>query len=71
MVLESIVRNHPLIDGNMRLGWIAGVMFLERNGLRVDAPQDAAYDLVIAIATGAMSYQESAAMLAAWTSTST
>ena len=71
VLLESIVRNHPLIDGNKRLGWIAAVMFLERNGLRVDAPEDAAYDLVIAIATGTMTYQESAAMLAAWTSTLT
>lgn len=71
VLLESIVRNHPLIDGNKRLGWIAAVMFLELNGLRVDAPLDDAYDLVIAVATGAMTYQESAARLAAWTSTST
>ena len=71
VLLESIVRNHPLIDGNKRLGWIATVMFLELNGLFVDAPLDDAYDLVIAVATGEMSYQESAARLAAWTSTST
>ena len=71
VLLESIVRNHPLIDGNKRLGWIATVMFLERNGRRVDAPLDPAYDLVIAVSTGAMSYPESAARLAAWTSTST
>jgi death on curing protein len=33
-------------------------------------PFDDACDLVIAVATGAMTYQESAARLAAWTSTS-
>lgn len=71
VLLESIVRNHPLIDGNKRLGWISVVIFLERNGFRVEAPLDAAYDLVIAVATGAMTYRESAARLAAWTSTST
>jgi death-on-curing protein len=71
VLLESIVRNHPLIDGNKRLGWIAAVIMLERNHRRVDAPLDDAYDLVIAVATGVMSYQESAARLAAWTSTST
>ncbi len=71
VLLESIVRNHPLIDGNKRLGWIAAVMFLERNRRRVEAPLDDAYDLVIAVSTGVMSYQESAARLAAWTSTST
>lgn len=71
VLLESIVRNDPLVDGNKKLGWIASVMFLERNGRRVDAPDGPAYDLVIAVSTGSMSYQESAARLAAWTSTST
>ena len=71
VLLESIVRNDPLIDGNKRLGWIVTVMFLERNGRRVDAPFDDAYDLVIAVSTGEMSYPESAARLASWTSTST
>ncbi|MGJ9422433.1 type II toxin-antitoxin system death-on-curing family toxin [Aeromicrobium sp. CF3.5] len=71
VLLESLVRNHPLIDGNKRLGWIATVIFLERNSMRVEAEFDAAYDLVIAVATGVMDYHESAARLAAWTSTST
>jgi death-on-curing protein len=60
-----------LIDGNTRLGWIATVMSLERNHLRVEAPFDDAHDLVIAVSTGVMEYQESAARLASWTSTST
>lgn len=67
VLLESIVRNHPLIDGNKRLGWIAAVTFYETNGIAVNAPFDDAYDLVIAVATGEMSYQESAAHLAGWT----
>lgn len=67
VLLESIVRNHPLIDGNKRLGWIAAVMFLEVNGQRVEAPFNDAYDMVIAVATGDMTYQKSAAMLARWT----
>lgn len=71
VLLESLVRNHPLIDGNKRLGWIAAVIFLERNALRVEAELDAAYDLVIGIAEGRVDYHESAARLAAWTSTST
>lgn len=45
-------------------------MALELNDLRVDAPFEDAYDLVIAVATGTMDYQESAARLAAWTSMS-
>jgi len=31
-----IVKNHPFIDGNKRVGWMAGIMFLEYNGIIVD-----------------------------------
>lgn len=67
VLLESIVRNHPLIDDNLRLGWIAAVMLIEQNGFRVDAPHDEAYDLVIGVAEGRLDYPVVAAALAAWT----
>lgn len=70
-LMESIVRNHPLVDGNKRLGWIAAKTFYVLNGVRLAAPHDAAYDLVIGIAEGQVDYQASAARLASWTSTST
>lgn len=67
VILESIVRNHPLVDGNKRLGFLATVVSCGRNDVMIDAPEDDAYDPVIAVATGAMDYHESAARLAAWT----
>lgn len=66
VLLESIVRNHPLVDGNKRLGWIAAVLFLARNGVRVHADHDDAYDLVIGVAEGRIGYEESADTLAGW-----
>ena len=51
-LLHSLVRNHSLVDGNKRLGWLATVVFFHINGWYVDAPDDDAYDLVIAIADG-------------------
>lgn len=51
-LLESLVRNHPLVDGNKRLGFLAVVVFLGLNGLELDAPDDDAYDMVIAVAEG-------------------
>ncbi|WP_147918086.1 type II toxin-antitoxin system death-on-curing family toxin [Ruania zhangjianzhongii] len=66
VLLESITRNRPLVDGNKRLGWTAVFVFYGLNGHRFDAPEDAAYDLVIAVATGRMSAEESAALLAGW-----
>ena len=66
-LLESIVRNHPLVDGNKRLGWIAMKTVYLLNGIQLAAPHDGAYDLVIAIAEGRIDYHQSAATLAQWT----
>jgi death-on-curing protein len=67
VLLESILRNHPLVDGNKRLGWMATFVFHGLNGLDLDAPEDDAYDLVIALATGAIGYAEAAERLGGWT----
>ncbi|WP_134663745.1 MULTISPECIES: type II toxin-antitoxin system death-on-curing family toxin [unclassified Amycolatopsis] len=66
VLLESIVRNHPLIDGNKRLGWMSMYVFYGLNGFDLDAPEDEAYDLVIATATGTLPYQSVAERLAEW-----
>ena len=65
-LLESIVRNHTLLDGNKRLGWLAIVVFFGLNGVDLDAPDDAAYEMVIAVSTGQMPLEEAAEGLAAW-----
>ena len=66
VLLESLVRNHALIDGNKRIGWLATVVFYGLNDIELEAPDDDAYELVIAIASGALSYPEAAANLARW-----
>ncbi|CCH76659.1 Death-on-curing family protein [Nostocoides japonicum T1-X7] len=68
VLLESLVRNRSLADGNKRLGWLATVVFYGLNDITLDAPDDDAYDLVIAVATGTATYRESATHLAAWRS---
>lgn len=65
-LLESLVRNHALLDGNRRSGWLAVVVFLGLNGIDLDAPDDDAYDLVIAVATGQMPIEGAANALASW-----
>lgn len=32
MLLESLTRNRPLVDGNKRLGWMAVFVFYGLNG---------------------------------------
>ena len=47
-LLQSIVKNHALIDGNKRLGWLATATFLEMNGVSVtQIPNDDVYDFVM------------------------
>lgn len=50
-LLHSVVRNHALIDGNKRLGWLATAVFLELNGIVVTGvADDDVYDLVMDVA---------------------
>jgi death-on-curing protein len=50
-LLQSIVNNHALVDGNKRLGWLATAVFLELNGLHAsNLPNDDVYDIVMWIA---------------------
>lgn len=66
VLLESLVRNHALVDGNKRLGWLAVVVFYGLNDIDLQAPDDDAYDLVIAIASGTAAYNEVAMRLSSW-----
>ena len=51
-LLQSIVNNHALVDGNKRLGWLATAVFLEMNGTKASrADNDDVYDLVLRVAS--------------------
>jgi death on curing protein len=66
-LLHSLARNHPLVDGNKRLAWLATYVFLEINGHPPLASQDDVFDLVMAVAAGTLDDLEKiAAELAAW-----
>jgi death-on-curing protein len=51
-LLHSLARNHPLVDGNKRLAWLATYLFCAKNGVELGPDDDPAYDLVIAVASG-------------------
>jgi death on curing protein len=51
-LLHSLARNHPLVDGNKRLAWLATYVFCAKNGVELDPDDDAAYELVVAVAAG-------------------
>ena len=41
-LLDTVVGNHPLVDGNRRLGWLGVVVFYGLNDVDLDAPHDPA-----------------------------
>ena len=51
---SSIVRNYPFLDGNKRTGFVIGILFLELNGYRFKASEQAAAQAVLALASGTM-----------------
>jgi len=57
-LFESLVRNHPLLDGNTRLAVVLTWTFLLNNGFRLEHTEDDAYDFTIAAASGELTLQE-------------
>jgi death-on-curing protein len=58
-LLQSIVNNHALVDGNKRLGWLATAVFLELNGFEAASiSNDDVYDLVLWVASTSPSLEE-------------
>lgn len=51
----SLVRNHPFVDGNKRIGYAAADVFLRINGMKLTAPVDDAERIVLALASGDLS----------------
>ena len=68
-LLDAVVRQHALVDGNKRLGWAAAVVFYDLNGIDLDPPSvDEAVDLVVAVAAGQMELSKLSERLASWAS---
>lgn len=50
--LFHLVKNHPFVDGNKRVGLESALVFLELNGLSVEAADDELVDLVLRTISG-------------------
>lgn len=49
--LFHIVQNHPFVDGNKRTGAAAALVFLDLNGVLINATDDELVDLVLSVAS--------------------
>jgi len=64
--LFHLVKNHPFLDGNKRVGAVAALVFLALNGYDFNAPEDDFADMVLAVARGEMSKAEVAGFIHRW-----
>jgi death-on-curing protein len=62
----GIVRNHPLVDGNKRTGFVVGILFTEINGLRFIASEEEAVQAVLQLTAGDIDEAEYVAFLRQW-----
>jgi len=63
-LLQSVVGNHALVDGNKRLGWLSAAVFLEVNDVSVAAASnDDVYTLVMEVAQTGLALDDIAVRL--------
>jgi len=59
----GIIRNHPFVDGNKRIGFITAAVFLESNGYRFTASEAEVVVRTLALAASEIDEAEFAAWL--------
>ena len=66
-LLESLINNHPFVDGNKRAGIASTVLFLQVNGHRFSASQNDLAAFTLSVAKG----EETIDSMASWLKTHT
>lgn len=57
-VFESLVINHPFMDGNKRISYVLMRLILLENGFDIAASQNEKYEMVIAASKGEIRFDE-------------
>lgn len=57
-IAESIIINHPFVDGNKRTGYLAMLAILEQGRLEINVSNDDIYSFVIQTSTGETKFDE-------------
>jgi len=57
-LIESLISNHPFIDGNKRIGFVLMRYYLLENKIDIQATQSEKYDFVMKIAKGQSNHNE-------------
>lgn len=54
----SLISNHAFVDGNKRIGVYVMILFLEINGIKIDATNEEIIKIGISVADGSMKYED-------------
>lgn len=54
----GLVKDHPFVDGNKRIGIHTALVFLEINGVKMVYTQDELVSIVMSLASGEIGYDE-------------
>ena len=57
-ILESIISNHPFLDGNKRTAYVVARLVLRTNNLDIKATQDEKYEFVMSAAKGEIRFDQ-------------
>ena len=55
---ESLIINHPFVDGNKRTGIIVMIALLKENNIHLNADNDKLYQFTISISTGEIKFDQ-------------
>ena len=61
--LFHLVKNHPFVDGNKRIGLATALAFLDTNGVVIDRGTEALFETTMAVAGGRLTKEEVAEVL--------
>lgn len=64
-LMDSLINNHPFVDGNKRTGIAAAGLFLQQNGYRLTATNPELEAFTLKVASGQIRVSEIAAWLTA------
>jgi death-on-curing protein len=57
-IFESIISNHPFIDGNKRTAYVLMRLFIKQGMLDIEATEDEKFDFIIKSAKGELTFDE-------------
>jgi len=57
-LLESLVHNHPFVDGNKRTGYVVMRSFLNEFGLDILESMDEKFDFLHEVASGSLDFNQ-------------